>query len=270
MKSVRKIHQRLAKEYSKELSKHRHIIGIVHLDKNFVDKDDDIDMVVFTNIDKNVRLPKGEHISKGFDFDLSVLYYPYVKKIKWVQEAKSAFKNVTILYDTNDKIKNILKNKLIFTGKEQRDTIIANIFRLIWCGIYDNHRWKDYKIPYYSYDVWVKRGDLLTAHLLIDYALGMLLNILYAYNKEFIPNERWKLHGSYKLKWLPKNFKKRIKEVIATGRISKDDFHKRYKIFRSLLEETIDKIEKEKILPKNMYHYYLKSGFDYSLYSPMG
>lgn len=251
-------------QYVKRISGNKNVIGAAYLDRPNMDKDDDIDIVVFVKGKPHIR--RGEHIFKSHDFDVSVEDYSYARKAVWGQETRASFKYANILFDKKGRIKKLIKSKMRFTNKESKNIIISNIFNLIWLGIYDRHKWIDYRISYYPHDLWIRRNDLETAHLVLDFGIDLLLNILYAYNKEFIPSMKWKLHNSFSLKWIPKNYKKRIDMLLKTEKISKNNFERRYKIIKELLEDIIDVAEKERILPRKMYHYFLNHDRFYSLH----
>lgn len=252
----------LLEDFLKENSGEKNIIGIVYLGRPDIDKEDDIDIVVFVR-DK-VKIRPGEYVLGGYDFDITVIDYDYAQKTEWGQKTRSSFKYFSILLDRGDKIKNLVKNKLKFSTNEQKSIIVSNIFRLIWLGIYDDRKWKDYAIPYYPHDIWIKRGDIEEAHMVLDIGTDMMLDVLYACNKEFIPVKKWKLHNSYSLKWTPKKYKKRIDDLLKE-KISEKDFERRYKIIKELLKDILDKIEKENLLPKNIHHYFIKHDGFYTL-----
>lgn len=262
MKTMDKKLKILLKEFAKNNSNDKNIIGLVYLGRPNIDKEDDVDIVAF--VGGKVKIRPGEYVSNGYNFDITVIDYNYARETDWGQKTRSSFKYPTLLFDRGNKIKNLLKNKLKFTAKERKNIIISNIFRLIWLGIYDDHKWKDYSIPYYPHDLWIRRGDIEEAHTVLDIGTDMLFDILYAYNKEFIPTKKWKLHSSYSLKWTPKNYKERVDDLLKE-KISEKDFERRYKVIKELLKDILDKIEKEKILPKKIHHYFIKYDGLYTL-----
>ncbi len=252
----------LLKKFSKNNSGDKNIIGLVFLGRPDLDQHDDIDIVAF--VSGKVKIRPGEYLLNGYDFDITVIDYDYAQKTKWGQKTRSSFKYFSIILDRGYKTKNLLKNKLKFTAEEQKNIIVSGIFRLIWLGIYDDHRWKDYAIPYYPHDVWIKRGDIEEAHEVLDLGTDMLLEILYALNKEFIPAKKRRLHNSYSLKWKPKDYKKRMDSLLKE-KISEKDFERRYKIIKELLKDILNKIEKEKILPEKIHHHFVKHDGFYTL-----
>jgi hypothetical protein len=260
---TRQFQLRIAANHAKDICRHKGVIGVLFLDKPTLDKYDDIDMVVFVRGDSNVK--RGESVIEGFDVDVSVMDYSYASKAEWHQETRSAFENAVVLSDKGNKIKNLLKGKIVFPEEERRDIIVSSMFQLMWMGIYDSHRWADYKIPYYPHNVWVKREGVPSADAVINCGMDLLLDMLYAFNRRFIPDDRWKLCNSYKLKWLPADYKEKMKDLLLVKSMNEKDFERRYRIFRALLKASIDKFEREKVLPKRMYHHFLKHDSFYSL-----
>ena len=62
-------------------------------------------------------------------------------------------------------------------------------------------------------EVWIRKGDLTSAHYCLNYGVELLLKLIFALNKEFLPSPKWRLFYSYSLKQLPKNFRKLIREL---------------------------------------------------------
>ena len=94
-------------------------------------------------------------------------------------------------------------------------------------------------------EAWVKRGDPMIAHYCINYAIELLIEVIFALNKEFLPPPKWRIFYSYKLKWLPKDYKKLLKEAIKISNFSSKEFDRRLKAVRKLWDSIIPKIEKQ-------------------------
>jgi hypothetical protein len=68
---------------------------------------------------------------------------------------------------------------------------------------------------------------------------------VFAVNKEFLPSPKWRIFHSYSLKWLPKNYKRLIKEALKTDDLSLENFKKRLDALQKLGREVYKKIEKD-------------------------
>jgi len=98
----------------------------------------------------------------------------------WSQVARWDKENSQILFDTNDKIKNLLKEKLIFTDWEQKDLL-------------EEHREGINEYSVYTFELWKKRGSLINVKHSSIQAIEHLVLWIYAKNKKFQP---------YTSKWL--------------------------------------------------------------------
>jgi len=49
-------------------------------------------------------------------------------------------------------------------------------------------------------EVWIRKGDLTSAHYCLNYGVELLLKLIFALNKEFLPSPKWRLFYSYSLK----------------------------------------------------------------------
>jgi len=92
-------------------------------------------------------------------------------------------------------------------------------------------------------EMWVDRGDLLSAHYCLNYSVDLVVGILYALNKEFMPTQKWRIFHSYRLKWLPTDYKKLMQEAATVKNLSERNLNRRIKVLRKL--EIAPKIEKE-------------------------
>jgi hypothetical protein len=70
---------------------------------------------------------------------------------------------------------------------------------------------------------------------------------------------------AYQLDWLPKGFEQKVKRIMKTQELTIDDFERRLCVFESLYNECVDKMVSDKILPRNLYRYFLSKSDDYAI-----
>ncbi len=260
-------HKQAAISYLGKLRSNKEIIGCVLTGgaaRGYADSSSDIDITFFVKNKEFNKIRSGERIVDGFDFDISVVPYEVAEKHEWDQVQKWTYKQGEILSDSRGRIRKLLRRKLRYSEKERRDIIVDRTMRLAWYGInYRKGRWKDYEFfrnPFF----WVQREDIASAHIILNYCLDMYLDMLFAYNRQFIPDEKWKLHESRKLEWLPKDFDRRINETIQIKSFTKEDFSRRLKPYKAMYDETVGAVEDESLLPKNIYKHLLRHSDYYS------
>ena len=189
------------------------IVFIGGLVRGFVDKFSDLDIIVFlSKRDEHLRKQisdLGMHEQKrlGIDVDLEVHFLEDFKKWKWDEVDKWEFSRAEIVFDPKGEVKKIFRKK---------SRVPKNFWvkRIVVCGEY--LKW--YCCPPREEvgtvaESWIERGDLVAAHYCLNYAVDLLLRIVFVLNREFLPAPKWRMFYSYSLKWQPMNYKKLIKEA---------------------------------------------------------
>jgi len=73
----------------------------------------------------------------------------------------------------------------------------------------------------------------------------LLLEIIFALNKEYLPAPKWRVFYSCNLKWLPEDYKELIKEAMKIKNFSVRDFDLRLKAIRKIWHNILPKIKDE-------------------------
>jgi predicted nucleotidyltransferase len=224
------------------------VVGIVFLGglaRGFIDKFSDLDITVFlSEKDEHERTQiynlglataKQHHVG----IDLEVHFLDEFKKWKLGEADKWYFASANIVFDQKGEVKKMLEEKL----KVSRNFWLK---RLVVCSEY--LKW--YCCPFKEdedcmAEAWIERGDLVTAHYCLNYAVDLLLKTIFALNKEFLPAPKWRLFYSYKLKWLPKSYNRLIIEALNVKDFSVADFKRRLTAIRKIWSEIVPKIEQE-------------------------
>lgn len=225
----------VAEEFASKF-KRKGIVGIVFLGgiaKGYFDEFSDIDIAIFKK--KNVKLKmkyKDEIKYKGFTIDYEILDYEDSVKFEWEMGKKWAFSKVKIFYDPEKKIKALIKKKVFLKEKERKWMIIEGMVQSEW---YCNE----------VSESWIYRNDIVSAHFSIDIALKYLMEAIFGLNKQLLPGEKWIMYQVKKLKWLPKRFNEKLKEIILVKEISTKELKKRRNALIFLWEQMLTRAEKE-------------------------
>ncbi len=175
-----------AKTISKKISQIDGVFGILAtggLGRGYCDDYSDLDLIIYVDDNKVKEIEKfiaiGFLMHKGISIDTPVVSYQKAKRNKspsryWSQVMRWDRENSQVLFDPNDRIKDMLKKKLVFPVSEQK--------RLL-----RKHRREAEEYLIYNFETWEKRGELTNvAHALIHAAESIILWI-YAKNKKFQP-----------------------------------------------------------------------------------
>lgn len=79
----------------------------------------------------------------------------------------------------------------------------------------------------------------------INYALDLIIKMLFALNKEFLPAPKWRVHYSYTLNWLPRDCTKLLEEALIINNLSISDLNSRLNAVRSMWEQILPKLKSE-------------------------
>jgi predicted nucleotidyltransferase len=237
-----------AEELASKISKYPSVTGIIFIGglvRGFVDRFSDLDIIVFlSRRDKKLRkqisnLGAEEQRHLGIDVDLEVHFLEDFKKLRWDEVDRWEFSKVKFFFDPKGEIKEIFNQKL----RISKDFWIK---RVVICAEY--LKW--YCCPPKKnigtiVGAWIERGDLVAAHHCVNYATDLLIRIIYALNKEFLPAPKWRIFYFYSLKWLPADYKKLLEEAMKIGSFSIGDLNRRLKAVLKIWQKVVPKIGNE-------------------------
>ena len=253
--------RQVAEKLTAQITDNKNVMGIVFiggLARGFVDQSSDLDGMVFLD-DKNEALEKHireivESKSKKFniEIDLEIHLLDNFKKHKWNEIEKWDFSHAEIAYDKEGQIRRIIDAKLK-TSKE------FWLRRLVQCAEY--MKWyccpPSDKIGTVA-EAWVNRGDPVSAHFCVSYAVELILKTVFALNKGFMPPPKWSVFYLRNLNWLPKNYAL-LNDAMKTDDLSVDALRRRLKAVRKIWAEILLKIKSETGFgPQGIDRYYVE------------
>ncbi|MFB0510177.1 MAG: hypothetical protein ACETVX_06740 [bacterium] len=175
-----------AKTIAKKIAKIDGVIGILAIGgigRGHCDDYSDLDLIIYADDTKVKELRK--YIAKGglrykeIDLDTPVESYQKALNHKspsryWSQIMRWDRENSQILFDANNKIKNLLKAKLVFPDWEQQ-----RLLRRCRHEVENSLKW--------NFELWQKRGDLINLADSLIRATEYIIRWIYAKNKKFKP-----------------------------------------------------------------------------------
>jgi len=240
--------RQVARELASRIASYEGVVGIVFIGglvRGFVDKFSDVDIIVFLSrrneqLRKNIRnLGSDKQRRLGIDMDLEVHFLEDFKRWKWNEVDRWEFSRAEIAFDPEGEIEKVFGEKL----KVSKGFWIK---RIVVCGEY--LKW--YCCPPEEEvgtvaECWVERGDLVSAHYCLDYAVELLIRVTYALNRQFLPAPKWRIFYSYGLKWLPEGYRRLLGEALLVKSFSVKDFMRRLEAIRKLWCKLLPKIREE-------------------------
>jgi predicted nucleotidyltransferase len=239
---------KVATEFASKIKVHEGVAGILFiggLARGFADEFSDLDVVVLLkerNEDlkkKLIRLWLGAECRYRIEIDFEIHPVEDSRKQDWGEADKWEFSKAKIFFDPDGETKKVLEEKLRVSENfwKKRVVICAEYLKWYCCPV----KRRAGTIA----EVWIKRGDLTSVHYCLNYGADLLIKLIFALNKEFLPAPKWRIFYSYSLKWLPKNYKRLINKALRAGELSLVDFERRLRALQSLGREVFRKVEED-------------------------
>lgn len=244
----------VANKFIEELKKNKDVLGVMHLGgiaRGSADEYSDIDISVFSYEPLKIELGEKEVepgcIIETFNVAINQGYDD------WSSIQKEAYQEGVIAYDTNDTIKDFLDKALFYDEKKRIKDILTLVFEIAWHGWvykpFQNKKIKGYKWVLPN-NLWQMRGFEKNAYYVANQSVNYLIELLYAINKKWVPDYKWRYIKSFNLNYLPKKYEMKINYLLyeewnELTWSTKDEY------FQSMLDEIIGRIEGE--LPEDWY-----------------
>lgn len=220
----------------------------------------DIDLLIgFEKLEDSKGIIKGEHEIDGKKWSIFHLSFDKVSPKQWRDKLRYVYGYETqIFYDRNGKFREICRESLL-SEEERKERTVYKIKKLgnrgityrgivneDWRGI----RWGD------QYDLWVFRGNNFAAHMRLNQAVELLIDLIYSINNLPVPSPKWKHHLVTGLSWIPEDFRRVLYEASTVIDMTPSDVERRYHCLISMVTQCIEKSIQLDLLPEDIGSYY--------------
>jgi predicted nucleotidyltransferase len=231
----------------------KNVAGIIILGglaRGFADRYSDVDMIVLLKEQPRLLRRRIQNIGleeqrrSGLDIDLEIHNLNVFQRQKWNETDRYDFSHAEIHYDPEGQIRRMFDTRLKVSEKFwiKRIVICAEYMKWYCCPPMED----DYTIA----QAWIDRGDLLSAHYCLNYAIDLLLKTVFALNKEFLPPPKWRMFYFQNLKWLPSNHRL-LKDAINVKGLTVEHLDRRLKSLRQIWQTVLVKVQEETGLTSN-------------------
>jgi predicted nucleotidyltransferase len=260
---IRKFEQ-IAERLTSEVVARRGVAGVIFIGglvRGYADRYSDVDIIVFLDRkDEDLReqlkkIGYDEQEHSGVDVDFEVHFFEDFARWKWDEIDRWDFSQAEIVFDPQGKIKKLFSGKLRVPKGfwTKRIVIYAEYLKWYCCPPKEDMETMA--------DAWVARGDLVSAHYCVNYAFDLLMSVIFALNKEFLPPQKWRIFYSYSLKWLPRGYKRFVEETMTVKSLSVQDLERRLHALKKMWRQVSSKIREETGLTTDvMSKLYVKKG----------
>jgi hypothetical protein len=225
---------RVASEFAQQYISDE-IVGIVFLGaivRGYFDPSADIDIALFKKQTSELSLPSQFLKVEGLEVHCHLADYESELTTPWNMAKRWTYSQGQIYYDPEGKIAHLLEQKVPLQPEEKKWLLMSGLTLSEW---YINRLTQ----------LWVERGNLISAHHMVDEGLNHFFNMLFAYNHQLVADIKWRYYCVERLPLLPSHFQDRIKDVMMLRLFSIEELERRKAAFMEMWREMLPVVEQE-------------------------
>ncbi|WP_167958394.1 hypothetical protein [Anaerosporobacter faecicola] len=204
------------------------------MSRGFADALSEIDVVLFLHKEefnayhsKLTPTALGITMIDNYLYDIKLCCYEEEMERSYGQLELWDLSYAQILYDPKKELQHLFDEKL----KETVEPSTASGY------LFD--AWWHYRL---AGDIWIAREDCGQGHYVLNAAIAPLLSALYIINKEYIPHEKWLIHMSRSLVWLPENYEQQLEQLLCVKDFTLPSLKDRQTAFHQLWNQLDEKL----------------------------
>jgi predicted nucleotidyltransferase len=172
----------------------------------------------------------------GIQIDAKRVALDDFRRQEWPESFKHELAHALVLYDRHQSVAEILKKRVAYPES------------LRLSRIRDHLGWAEYYLEEWRLLGWIDRGGIESAHDQLTAAFEELIQLLHAYNREWMPwRYRWMV-SAQRLSWLPDDYPQRAVEITSRVSANKESVLKRRSEIISMLDDILDRLQSERLL----------------------
>ena len=211
------------------------IVGVVFLGaivRGYFDKEADIDIGIFADGKPDGSFPPLLSHVDGYAVHCWSSNYHEERISKWEMGKRWTYSESTIQYDPQGLVSEMLLEKRRIDSDERKWTLMTGLTLSEW---YINR----------PTNLWVDRGDILSAHNMINQGLNYFYDMLFLYNNSLVPSDKWRSYCAERLVALPDKYKEHMIEVQIVKAITETDLNRRVQAFMIMWKQMATLVERE-------------------------
>ena len=229
---------RVAREFALQYQKEE-IVGIVFLGaivRGYFDASADIDIALFkkqgADFSPAIKYSKVE----GLEIHCHLADYEDELTTPWDMAKRWTFSQGQIQYDPLGRISKLLEEKVPLRPEERRWLLMSGLALSEWYINRLTH-------------LWVKRGNLISAHHMFDQGLNYFFDMLFAINNQLVADMKWRYYCAERLAQLPPHFQERIKDTMLLQAFTVEELERRQEAFMEMWRDMVPMVEQEVHMP---------------------
>lgn len=211
------------------------VVGIVFLGaiaRGYFDCAADIDIAVFKKPTSDIALTNKFPRIADLEVHCWLSNYESELTTPWDMGKRWTYSQGRIYYDPEGKIAQLLAEKVPLKPEEKKWLLMSGLTLSEW---YINR----------LTDLWVTRGNMVSAHHMFDQGLNYFFDMLFGLNNELVADMKWRYYCVERLVRLPHHFPERIHDTMIVHAISAAELDRRKTAFMALWQEMKPIVEAE-------------------------
>jgi hypothetical protein len=224
----------IAKEFVQQYSGDD-VVGIVFLGaitRGYFDHSADIDIAIFKKQAADIPLKDKFYKIDGIEVQIWLSDYESEITSSWDMARRWTYSQGQIYFDPNEKIAQLLKEKVPLRSEEKRWLVMSGFTLSEW---YVNRLTQ----------LWIERGNIISAHHMFDQGIIYFFDMLFGLNNELVADMKWRYYCAEQLELLPHNFQEHIKDIMILHALTLDELERRKRVFMEMWEEMKPIVEEE-------------------------
>ena len=225
---------RVAREFARRYATDE-VVGIVFLGavaRGYFDESADIDIAVFKKRSAAMPLPAKFSKVEGLEVHCWLSDFEDELAGPWDMAKRWTFSQSQAFYDPQGDVARLLEEKVPLKSDERKRLLMVGLVLSEW---YVNR----------LAGLWVKRGNIVSAHHMFCQGLDYFSEMLFALNNRLVPDTKWRYYCLERLPLRPSGFRDGVRDTMTLHSFSPAELERRQNAFMALWQEMRPVVETE-------------------------
>lgn len=225
-----------AEDLSRRIASLKGVEGVAFmggLARGYLDESSDVDIVVLlgrrdSRLKAKIQgMGSVESPHLGGDVDLEVHTLRGFERLERDDNRRWECSHAEVVHDVGGRTARLFLQVSSVPESFWVDRVVGDWMYFQWCVANPD-------APKSIAEICMDRGDPLGAHYTVNYAMDLLLELVYALNREFLPPPKWRFACLQELRWRPRGSERALQEAMLVHDLGRKDLSRRLSALSSL------------------------------------